>query len=184
MTETLSVPYGYVTGRYVLVAGDTSADSDPYPDATPATGTVTFTPSVLIQYVESTPPVTGILMPVVCQLDVNGFIVDDAGNAGVWLMAGVYKVSFQLVGSPLPAFLISVTADNTTTAPLDLTLAAPLQPTPITTFVVNEQVYQDTLAARDAAMAAAAAAQQLGILTIDQPIPAGWASRLILREAS
>jgi hypothetical protein len=184
---TLDVPYGYVSGRYVLVIGDTSDDEDVYPDAVPAEGKVTFTPVAVTEtYPELDDSITAIPQPVVSDIGADGIILDRAGKPGVWLLCGFYMVSFRFTGASIPAYRIHVTPEHTVDNPLKLALAAPLIPSPVEKFIVNEQVYIDTLAARDEAHdlaeAATLAAQSLGILNASDPIPTGWASRIVLRE--
>lgn len=150
--------YGYVVGRFLLSVGDRAGDPDAYPDTVAAVGTVTFKP--VTTSILATPPATVFPQPIVCVVDPNtGNIVDNQGLPGVWLVAGQYDVSFAFgSGVILQPFRINVTADNTSAAPVDLSLAAPTSPSPAVVFVVNQQVYNDTLAARDAAAASAASA--------------------------
>src|SRR5690242_1167884 len=81
-----NVNYGLVTGCYILAIGDAS-DPDNLPDAVPATGTVTFTPSArLLLDPSATPPTTIAPQPIVCTLE-DGILTDPDGNEGVYLIA-------------------------------------------------------------------------------------------------
>lgn len=154
------IAYGYVVGRYLVANGDTVVDVDGYPEGTPAVGVVKFTP--VSPDVLSSEPATVIPQPVVASIDADGYMIDPTGAAGVWLVTGQYTVSFAFNGvNDKPMFTIEVLSTHTLIAPLDLTTAAPLQPSPATVFVVNEQVYTDTLAARDEALEAVEEARNL-----------------------
>lgn len=149
--EILPVTYGYLYGRLVLVGGNASVVDDK-PDALPASGVVTLTPlAPVVQVTTSSPGVIGVQSVFTYVLDATGIIVDKAGLFPVALIAGQYRINFKLDGATLAPTTIDVTADNTKDAPLDLAKVYPLQPSPAVKFVVNEQVYSDTLAARDAA---------------------------------
>lgn len=149
--ETLPVSYGYLYGRLVLVGGNASTTDDK-PDAMPATGTVTATPlTPVVQVTSPSPGVIGVQNIVSYTLDATGVIVDGAGLSPVSLIVGQYRLSYKLDGATLASNTINVTADNTKDAPLDLAKVYPLQPSPAVKFVVNEQLYTDTVAARDAA---------------------------------
>ena len=135
--------YGYVTGRFVLAVGD-GTDVDVLPDARPATKlTVTFTPAQVMHRV-ATPATTVLRAPTPCQVGDDGYLREtDAADGtvgdddpppppGVWLITGVYRVTFGgLSTHAIPAaFDIEVTAAHTEASPLDLTTAAPVVPTP------------------------------------------------------
>lgn len=154
--------YGFVRSRILLAVADTPADEDHYPDAQAAQGTVRFTPSRSV--------IRGTEEPVfVIKRNIEVGIAEDADTAaeirkgdlihndrpGVWLVTGTYTVRFQLGDVTIEPFQINVTTENTEASPLWLSLAAPHQPSPDVKFVVNEQVYLDTLAASEAAQAAA-----------------------------
>jgi hypothetical protein len=144
--------FGKVVGRFIHVIGDTAADPDNLPDITPAVGTVTFRPEAS-HIIVGTPGTAVIPRPVTVNLDSEGYILDTAGQRGLWLLAGYYSLTFQFQGSTFPGFQINVTTDHTVENPLDLALAAPLPTDPAVKWVVNEQVYLDTVAARDSAIA-------------------------------
>lgn len=136
----MPLPYGYVEGRFV--APDT---------ATPAVGEVRFALLVARGETESTPLTRAVPRRVV------GTLVDGV-LAPTRLAAGRYAVTFALIGVALPRFVIDVSPAHTEEAPLDLLLAAPLQPSPHERFVVNELVHREALAAADSAATSAASA--------------------------
>lgn len=132
MTETATnvspppdLTYGYVDGRIILAIGDRS-DAGRMPDPIPAEGlTVTLTPANTILKVTSPTPATVIKQPIVCDVDANGYLVDGQGARGVWLVAGVYKVTYSHPRAMIPSHDIDVTTGHTEAAPLDLTTAMP-----------------------------------------------------------
>ena len=116
------IPFGYVVGRFMLAVGDTPADEDALPDAAPVLGTVRFRPEVPIIVSLENQPTTIVTQTVEASL-VNGVLTDSSGNEGVWLVAGVYNVTFQMQpGIALPPIRAVVSEE----IPLDLTLAAAL----------------------------------------------------------
>jgi hypothetical protein len=73
-----NVTYGTVTGRFLVDA----------PEDVPATGMVRFVPSPKrLRNMSSTPATVIVLEPVLCDLDVDGYLIDDAGNRSVTLVA-------------------------------------------------------------------------------------------------
>lgn len=156
---------GYVYNRVLRAIGDRPEDEDRFPDGIPAKGTVTFTPKNSVkQVVSNDTGVTVTREPVVCTIhqgeaqyddpdpDKAGLLIDEAGqDGGVWLVVGEWTVSYQFDDrySNVPNQDIVVTEDHTEDNPLDVALVAGLTPSPTIKFVVNEQVYVDTLAARD-----------------------------------
>jgi hypothetical protein len=134
--------YGKVVGRFVAAIGD-GVDSDTFPDATPLSGTVTFTPSAakFLVATASPDPTTVEAQPIVGVLDSNGYLTFN-GLQGVWLLATndpalnptgfTYNVKYALTYNgntidkstfdiPVP---ISNASDPTTFT--DLTKAAPV----------------------------------------------------------
>jgi hypothetical protein len=88
MATPSTLSYGTVTGQFLVSASD-SADADTLPDAVPASGTVTFTPSagVVLDY-GTTPNPTAILRkPIVSTLDAQGYITGPDGTRGIKLIA-------------------------------------------------------------------------------------------------
>ena len=118
------ITYGHVTGRIVLAVAD-GADEGRLPDARPAVGTVVFTPRQKAHKVGAPDPATVLPLSITCTLDPSGVLIDDQGAPGVWLIAGVYGVSYKFTGASLSSHDISVTEDHTLESPLDLTLAMP-----------------------------------------------------------
>lgn len=161
---------GYVYNRVLRAIGDRPEDEDRFPDGIPAKGTVTFTPKNSVkQVVSNSTGVTVTREPVVCTIhqgeaqyndpdpDKAGMLIDEAGAVGgVWLVVGEWTVSYQFEDrySSVPNQDIVVTEDHTEDNPLDVALVAGLTPSPTIKFVVNEQVYVDTLKARDETIAA------------------------------
>lgn len=144
------IPYGYVVGRYLLAVGDTVADEDVLPDAAAAAGTIRVVPTRPIVISRVGAAATVVTQPVILRIDGNGYVVDPAGQIGAWLVTGRYTATFSLTGVSLAPFEFTVNPAHTAEAPLDLSLVTPTSPSASEKFVVNEQVYTDTLAARDA----------------------------------
>lgn len=144
------VEHGKVVGRFITASVDTSRDEDDLPDYAVARGTVTFRPAVARTIAASdTPPSSYVVpLPIVATLDQDG-VLAAGGHDGVKLVTGVYAVAFNFEGVTVAPFQITVTAAHTDDAPLDLPLVAPEPVTPTVKWVVNEQVYRDTLQARD-----------------------------------
>lgn len=151
--ETLDLVYGYVYGRFVTIGVDTTADPDDKPDAKAASGTVTFTP--LAPVIQTETPglgVIGVQNPMTYTLDSTGTLRDDSDQSPVALPAADYRVSFKIDGAnALTSIPITVTGEHTKESPLNLRKVYPLQPTTLTKFVVNQQVYDDAIAAQEAA---------------------------------
>lgn len=153
------IQYGYVADRVLRAIGDTKNDDDRYPDGVPAKGTIRFEPERSLKYT-TTQPATVIKDAIECTIyqgdedgednDRVGLLVDPAGHVGnVALIAGWYQVTYRLDSGSVPRFRIHVTPEHTVDDPLWLPRAAPITPAPSERFVVNEQVYRETLAARD-----------------------------------
>lgn len=166
MTYPANIAFGRVVGRYLLAVADTPADEDHFPDPIPASGTVTFTPAAPTVYVTGENAATVIPKAVAGSLNAEGRVTDPTGTEGVWLVIGQYDVRVSIPGVDIPTFRISVKAEHTAEAPLELALAAPLKPAASEVFVVNRQVYLDALAARDAANDARAAAELVRVETV------------------
>ena len=116
--------YGKVVGRLILAVAD-SADTGRLPDATPAVGSVTFTPLNPFIKTQSPAPATVIKQSIVCNLDSSGFLIDPASAIGVWLVAGVYSVKYTIPLASVPGHDITVLETHDDDAPLDLTNAMP-----------------------------------------------------------
>ena len=155
-TAPSDLTYGYVRGRYVLAAGDTISDANRVPDVRAASGTVRF--RWLGGAFVASEPVSTAVVPLLVDATIDpntGDLLDEAGASGVWLVAGRYEVTFRFVGVSVPTFEVLVTAAHTFESPLELPAHAPLLPAPGERFIVNEQVYRDTLAAAERAERAA-----------------------------
>ena len=127
MTTTMpeTITYGKVVGRFIQAVGD-SVDLDFLPNASPIVGTVTLTPAnPLTKEIDTDPPTTVVRTPIVCALNTQGFLRSPAGDVGVWLVTGVYKVTYSTQGTPIPTHDIVVTEEHTNENPLDLTIALP-----------------------------------------------------------
>lgn len=116
--------YGKVVGRFILAVADT-ADEGRLPDATAPSGTITFTPATPMTVVSGATPVTVVKTPIRCTVSDTGELIDPTGVTGVWLIAGVYKVSYAITGVSLLSHDIVVLPEHTDLNPLDLTNAAP-----------------------------------------------------------
>ena len=120
--------YGFVACQIIRRVAD-ATDSDDFPDAVAASGQVLFKPQVQVSKVSS-PSAFAVQETVTVTLDDQGRITSP-GNAslfGVWLLAGVYSVTFQLNNATLPSLIIEVTTDHTPAAPLDLVTAGSYTP--------------------------------------------------------
>lgn len=156
---------GYVYDRVLRAIGDRPYDDDRLPDGIPAQGKVIFRPKTSVkQLVSGGRGVTITREPVTCtihqgekQIDdpdasKGGLLIDEAGAVGgVWLVVGEWTVEYHMEDrySNIPNEEIIVTEEHTEDNPLDVALASEITPTPTQKFVVNEQVYVDTLTARD-----------------------------------
>ena len=154
ITAPPELKYGYVVGKIVRTIAD-DIDADFFPDTVPASGQVTFKPVKTTSNTTNYPAivlhesVTGILQ------DSTGELYASTGDKGVWLVVGTYDVVFNLNFGTLSGFQITVTEAHTKTKPLDLALYRPTPSDPATKFVVNEQIYINTLAEADRATAEA-----------------------------
>jgi len=130
--------YGTVVGQFILAYGD-SSDSDPEPNAIPASGSVVFTPSTgRIKDATASPNAVTILPAAVeCQLDADGYILGYSGHQGVNLIATndadlnplnwTWRVDFRLTdpaGDPVRIDGFSFALPQGTT--VDLTVASPV----------------------------------------------------------
>jgi hypothetical protein len=124
------VKVGKVVGRFLLAVGD-SADVGGNPDAQAAVGTIKFTPRTPNQRVTWPEYVTVTSRPPLGTLDVDGYLVDGQGQAGIWLTTGAYDVTFLLKNVRINPIQILVTEDHTSVTPLDLALAIPPEGDPL-----------------------------------------------------
>lgn len=86
--------YGTVVGQYLAATADLS-DSNKTPKGVPMVGTVTFIASAtyVLDYTSSPNPTTIMSTPIVCPLDVNGYICAPYVAAGSPLSPGVTLVA-------------------------------------------------------------------------------------------
>lgn len=152
MTETPildspTYPHGFVVGRYLTAVAD-GPDADRLMDFTPAKGKVIFTPETLIRRHEGPVPALVVQRPVTCALDDQGYLTSPGGGRGVGLIAGIYKVRFDVQDAQVPGpQRIEVKATHTEDAPLDLVLAMPDVVPPGSVVVVDETTAQRAEAA-------------------------------------
>lgn len=157
ITPPETYTYGTVIWRALNTVVD-SADVDRYPDVTPATGTVTFTPKVSY-YKNLNLPATFITTSVVGTLDSAGYLMDAQGNVGVVLTdpsspgispsGWTYSVSMSVMGKTLPSFDITVVGGMT----IDLTTVMPAATSTGTVTIVSEAARVAAEAARDEVVA-------------------------------
>src|SRR5690606_21388486 len=114
------VSYGRVTGRFLMAVAD-GVDPDTYPDSLPAQGSVTFRPSVSLVRFPGSP---AIVLPqeIVCTVDEEGYLLDEQGERGVYLVATddidgnptdwTYTVELDFGGALIPPFSIQVPTDS------------------------------------------------------------------------
>ena len=134
--EALPVGYtfGRVVARFLRAVGD-SGDVDTFPEAVPATGSVTFTPKVTTRIVvDSTSDPSPFIThePITSELDAYGHLARN-GLRGLWLWTGVWTVSFNVQGFNRQPFDIEVTTSHTDVSPFDLWEADPYIAPPGTT---------------------------------------------------
>lgn len=124
-TMPAEITYGHVTGRFIAAWTD-GPDAGRLPDPRPLEGlTVKITPKVQVRRLAGASPVLVATMPVTCKVDDDGRLIDDQGNPGVWLVTGVYGVSYTHPAVAIRAHDIEVTDAHTEGAPLDLVTAMP-----------------------------------------------------------
>ena len=128
-----SLEYGYVDARIILAVADTD-DEDRLPNAVPATGTITLTPlNDKTVETEEEPVIVG-RHSISGTLDATGRLRDSQGQRGLWVITGLYSVSYNLTGVSVGGHSVLVTSDHTENNPLHLATAAqptgaPLTPT-------------------------------------------------------
>lgn len=124
-TMPAEITYGHVTGRFIAAWTD-GPDAGRLPDPRPLEGlTVKIVPKVQTRRLAGSAPVLVATMPVTCKVDADGALIDEQGNPGVWLVTGVYNVTYSHPSVAIPAHDIEVTDAHTEAAPLDLVTAMP-----------------------------------------------------------
>lgn len=125
-----SFTWGKVVGRIIHAIADTDEDTDDKPQARAAVGKVHFTPKDTVQKTPSGSDYHAIVMQgrETATLSASGRILDAEGRQGIWLVSGVWTVSFEVEGGKVPAFDIEVNDTYTDLAPLDLATVAPYTP--------------------------------------------------------
>ena len=134
--ETLPPEYtfGKVVGRIIHAVADTAEDEDDKPEARAAAGTVTFTPREKMRVVTTAGHEAIVTHGAEsANLSATGSILDAEGRQGIWLVTGTYDVTFKLnpyagQHTALDKMTITVTAEHTDAAPLDLARAVPYTP--------------------------------------------------------
>lgn len=174
MTEILDPPeieHGFVIGRFVKALADSLQDTDRYPDLRPVTGRIQFRPRQVVHLYGGTHPTTVVKKPIFVNVDSQGWLVDEtaenqaSASRGVYLAVGQYEVRPEFPNaSEVSSFIIEVTSEHTEEQPLDLTLAAPIQPPPGYIKVVTDE---DRIRAESAAINASLAADVAGSASED-----------------
>lgn len=124
-----SYAWGFVVGRSIRAIADTDQDADRFPEARGSTGRVTFTPLVKLKK-HLAPPTAFVHHEVVQARLFDGVLVDEEGHEGIYLITGVYQVSFAIDSGSIPSFPIEVLPEHTIENPRDLVTAAPYVPEP------------------------------------------------------
>lgn len=164
------ITYGYVADRVLRAIMDTSDDPDILPDGIPAQGTVSFQPVTDIYTADDGK--TGVV-PSPNQFRIHqgeaemtpgapvgaeykGLLMNPhTGYTGPQaVIAGWYTVGYRVDGYSKTFGPFNITSEYTEDNPFWVRRNVPLVPTPQVKFVVNERIYYDTQAARDAALTA------------------------------
>lgn len=120
------VSYGKVVGRFIHAVADAS-DTDRLPDAIATVGNVIFTPAQPNIKTDLPVPTTVVKSLIRCSINGNGEVIDPMGGLGVWLVTGVYKVSYDLSDTQLPTHNIQVLSTHDDEHPLDLSNSLPFE---------------------------------------------------------
>lgn len=178
MSLPSNVQYGQVIGTFINAVAD-GDDADPYPDAQPATGSITFTPTVTrIINNDGVNPVTILPKPITAQVK-NGVLVDSQDRPALTLVANKnttgqnpiewqYNVQYSINGATLPAFPLSLEPDEIK----DLAEVAPIPVAPGIVVIVSDESRVAAEAAADRAELAAERAEE-AVAEPGPPGPAG-----------
>lgn len=118
------VEYGKVVGRFIVAVPD-ATDPDNLPEATAGVGSVKITPIGRGPVTSPADPALVIREPITCPLDTDGNLLDLVGEIGVWLVVGLYKVSYNITGARIRTHMIQVLSTHTDDDPLDVTSYIP-----------------------------------------------------------
>jgi hypothetical protein len=108
--------YGTITGRIITAVKDTAADPDTLPDSVPATGTVTFTPTVGTLVSQTTDTVI-LLQKISVDLDASGYFTVDlvaTSNPNLKPTTFSYVMDVSVPAGQVPSKIISVPAGSVT----------------------------------------------------------------------
>lgn len=144
--------YGKVVGRFLLSVGD-GPDAERMPDGYPASGSITFLASSIFRETGIAEPATLLPQPLPCAIDADGYLIDLEGVRGVWLVAGHYRVEYDLAEGRIDTHDIIVAGEHTDANPLDLTLyiQAGRIPTPSEYAELNKRIDTEIESAATAA---------------------------------
>ena len=148
ISDAPEYPHGFVTGRYLTAVAD-GFDADRLMDFNPAKGRIIFELEQIIRRHEGPNPALIIQRPVVCELDRQGYLTNPMGGGrGVYLIAGIYSVRFEIEGATVPGpKRIEVKPTHTEVSPLDLILSMEEVIPPGSVTVVDETTAQRAEAA-------------------------------------
>ena len=126
-----SYQFGKVVCQAIRAVGDTKNDPDFLPETMAAEGTIRFEPQTKRKVVAGEGGDYGKIVmheAVVRKLNADGRLIGEHDEEGVWLITGVYTVSFSLVCGTQSPFQIEIKPEHTDLNPLDLALASPYVP--------------------------------------------------------
>lgn len=181
MTETTQMPIdltsGKVVGRFVLAVSD-GPDIDRLPDAKPASGKITISSIRPVVKAYSPEPTTVIRTVFTTTIDDDGYLVDEQGVRGVWLVCGEYRVSYNLLGVQLETHPIVVLPEHVDASPLNLTTYLPVsgpvlnltQYTELVNRIEGLQVIADSWSTVESAAQRAEAASAVAFGTRDDTV--------------
>lgn len=122
--------YGYIAGRFIEAALDSSDDPDSLPDYRPSMGSVLLTPVSVMSTDGRT--IIGRKSASFGIDPASGELINDktrfSGPQALWV--GFWKATFAVVGTPLAPIIFELTEAHTSAAPFELVLAQPYVPPP------------------------------------------------------